>query len=66
MALPPHRHFLHAAWLQLRHPTTGAPLELRAPLPADLHASLVAAAEDASLANHPDPLELLGFYRLAP
>jgi 23S rRNA pseudouridine1911/1915/1917 synthase len=66
MALPPHRHFLHAAWLQLRHPATGAPLELRAPLPPDLHASLVAAAEDPSLADHPDPLAHLGFYRTTP
>lgn len=62
MALPPHRHFLHAAWLQLRHPVTGAPLELRAPLPDDLRRSLAAAAGDAALAAHPDPLDSLGFY----
>jgi tRNA pseudouridine32 synthase/23S rRNA pseudouridine746 synthase len=31
---------LHAAWLALRHPATGAPLELEAPLPADLAAAL--------------------------
>ena len=66
MALPPHRHFLHAAWLALRHPITGAPLELRAPLPDDLHRSLVAAAGDESLAAQPDLLEHFGFYRTAP
>ena len=66
MALPPHRHFLHAAWLQLRHPATGAPLELRAPLPDDLHRSLVAAAGDEALAAHPDLLDFFGFYRTPP
>lgn len=30
------RNFLHAAQLDLKHPRTGAPLELRAPLPAQL------------------------------
>ena len=62
MALPPHRHFLHAAWLALRHPVTGAPLELRAPLPADLSRSLVAAAGDEALTDHPDLLDYFGFY----
>ena len=66
MALPPHRHFLHAAWLQLRHPVTGAPLELRAPLPDDLRRSLAAAAGDDRLTVHPDPLDFLGFYDLGP
>ena len=66
VALPPHRHFLHAAWLQLRHPITGAPLELRAPLPDDLHRSLVAAAGDEALAAHPDLLDFFGFYGSDP
>lgn len=30
------RHALHAARLQLPHPITGAPLDIRAPVPADL------------------------------
>ena len=34
------RHFLHAAWLRFRHPVTGAELDLRSPLPADLRAAL--------------------------
>jgi 23S rRNA pseudouridine1911/1915/1917 synthase len=35
-ALPPGRHALHAACVRLRHPRTGAPLDVTAPLPADL------------------------------
>ena len=62
MALPPRRHFLHAAWLRLRHPATGAEMDLRSPLPEDLRLSLAAAANDPTLANHPDPLDHLGFY----
>jgi 23S rRNA pseudouridine1911/1915/1917 synthase len=41
-ALPPRRHFLHAAWLIFRHPISGVTLDLRAPLPEDLRASLLA------------------------
>ena len=63
VALPPHRHFLHAAWLRLRHPVTGAALDLRAPLPPELATSLAAAAGMPELATHPDPLDALGFYR---
>ena len=63
LQLPPRRHFLHAAWLRLRHPVTGAPLDLRAPLPEDLKRSLAAAANDRALFDHPDPLEYLGFFR---
>jgi 23S rRNA pseudouridine1911/1915/1917 synthase len=62
MALPPRRHFLHAAWLRLRHPATGAEMDLRSPLPDDLRKSLAAAANDPALATHPDPLDHLGFY----
>ncbi|MHB1222929.1 MAG: RluA family pseudouridine synthase [Gemmatimonadaceae bacterium] len=62
LSLPPHRHFLHAAWLRLRHPITGAALDLRAPLPPELVASLAAAALDPALAAHPDPLASLGFF----
>jgi 23S rRNA pseudouridine1911/1915/1917 synthase len=61
--LPPKRHFLHAAWLQLQHPLTGEALDLRAALPTELKASLAKAAEDPSLFAHPDPLEYFDFYR---
>jgi 23S rRNA pseudouridine1911/1915/1917 synthase len=37
------RQFLHAARLALEHPFTGAPLEVRSPLPADLTAALARA-----------------------
>src|SRR4029077_495997 len=36
VALPPKRHFLHAAWLRFKHPVTGADIEIRSPLPDDL------------------------------
>ncbi|HET6680537.1 MAG TPA: RluA family pseudouridine synthase [Gemmatimonadaceae bacterium] len=63
VALPPRRHFLHAAWLRLHHPVSGAALDFRAPLPDDLRTSLSAIAEDPSLIDHPDPLEAFDFYR---
>ena len=62
VALPPHRHFLHAAWLKLRHPVTGDMLDLRAPLPPELLESLAAVARDPELGAAPDPLAALGFY----
>ena len=61
-ALPPRRHFLHAAWLRFRHPVTGEPLDLRSPLPADLRTSIAAIAGMPELATHPDPLDAFGFY----
>ncbi|HEX6535371.1 MAG TPA: RluA family pseudouridine synthase [Gemmatimonadaceae bacterium] len=64
MALPPRRHFLHAAWLIFPHPVTGAPIDLRSPLPEDLRRSLAAAAGSDELLSHPDPLDVFGFYRL--
>jgi 23S rRNA pseudouridine1911/1915/1917 synthase len=63
VGLPVRRHFLHAAWLRFRHPTTGAIMDIRSPLPPDLRASLAAVAGDESLLSHPDPLEFFGFYR---
>jgi 23S rRNA pseudouridine1911/1915/1917 synthase len=63
LALPPRRHFLHAAWLRFRHPVSGNAIDLRAPLPDDLRRSLVAAAQDRSLETLPDPLDYFGFYR---
>lgn len=61
-ALPPKRHFLHAAWLRFRHPLTGEVLDLRSPLPDDLRKSLVALSGMNELATHPDPLNEFGFY----
>jgi 23S rRNA pseudouridine1911/1915/1917 synthase len=62
VGLRPGRHFLHAAWLRFRHPGTGAVLDLRSPLPADLVAVLARAAGDPDLVEHPDPLSYLGFH----
>ena len=48
------------------HPVTGHAIDLRSPLPEDLHRALVAAAgPDVSLGNT-DPLEFFGFYRVDP
>jgi len=44
-----HRLALHAAELRARHPTTGAPLHIRAPLPADLAGPLGALGVPAEL-----------------
>jgi hypothetical protein len=41
------RQFLHAARLAFAHPVTGAPLEVRSPLPADLAAALERADRPA-------------------
>ncbi len=60
--LPPRRHFLHAAWLVFTHPITGAPMDIRSPLPEDLKASLSAIAEGSGLPEAEDPLAALGFY----
>ena len=66
MGLGPRRHFLHAAWLVFRHPVTGDTIDLRSPLPNDLHNALVVAAgPDVPLAAT-DPLEFFGFYRVDP
>ena len=62
VALPPRRHFLHAAWLRFRHPTTGAELDLRSALPPDLTRSLLAAAGEHAPADHANLLETYGFY----
>jgi 23S rRNA pseudouridine1911/1915/1917 synthase len=62
VALPPKRHFLHAAWLRFRHPVTGADLDLRSPLPTDLRAALAQVARDADILTKADPLDDFGFY----
>lgn len=64
LALPPKRHFLHAAWLRFRHPATNAEIELRSPLPEDLRSALIRASDGALPEDAPDPLETLGFYRV--
>jgi 23S rRNA-/tRNA-specific pseudouridylate synthase len=64
VALPPRRHFLHAAWLVFRHPATGATMDLRSPLPEDLRTSLAAVAGMPELLDHPDALDYFGFFRL--
>ena len=63
VGLPPRRHWLHAAWLRLQHPVTGAPLEFRTPLPDDLRHSLAVAAAMPELEDHSDALDYFGFYR---
>jgi 23S rRNA pseudouridine1911/1915/1917 synthase len=63
MGLGPRRHFLHAAWLVFRHPVSGEVIDLRSPLPDDLHHALgVAAGPDVRIADT-DPLNFFGFYR---
>lgn len=64
VSLPPHRHFLHAAWIRFRHPVSGVEVDVRAPLPADLRESLARVAHDDALRDHPDPLDAFGFYRV--
>jgi 23S rRNA pseudouridine1911/1915/1917 synthase len=67
MGLPLRRHFLHAAWLIFRHPVTGETIDLRSPLPEELHRALVVAAgPDVSIADTAvsNPLDFFGFYRV--
>ena len=64
MGLPLRRHFLHAAWLIFRHPVTGETIDLRSPLPEELHRALVlVAGPDVPIADT-NPLEFFGFYRV--
>jgi len=64
MGLPLRRHFLHAAWLIFRHPVTGETIDLRSPLPEELHRALVlVAGPDVSIADT-NPLEFFDFYRV--
>jgi 23S rRNA pseudouridine1911/1915/1917 synthase len=62
VGLQPRRHFLHAAWLVFDHPLTGAPMDIRSPLPEDLRQSLRAIASGSGLVEAEDPLAGLGFY----
>jgi 23S rRNA pseudouridine1911/1915/1917 synthase len=62
VGLQPRRHFLHAAWLVLNHPLTGAPMDIRSPLHEDLRQSLRAIAAGTELVEAEDLLAELGFY----
>ena len=62
VGLAPKRHFLHAAWLQFNHPITGAPMDIRSPLPDDLRNSLRFIGEGEAVAQAEDPLAALGFH----
>jgi 23S rRNA pseudouridine1911/1915/1917 synthase len=64
VALPPKRHFLHAAWLRFKHPVTGESIDIRSPLPEDLRIALIRIADGSIAADSTDPLEQLGFYRI--
>jgi len=62
VGLSPRRHFLHAAWLRFDHPVTGAPMDIRSPLPDDLQSSLRTIGRDTEVAQADDPLVALGFH----
>jgi 23S rRNA pseudouridine1911/1915/1917 synthase len=62
VALPPRRHFLHAAWLRFHHPETGELLDIRSPLPLDLRQALNAVAASDQFTACADPLVELRFY----
>ncbi|HJQ21142.1 MAG TPA: RluA family pseudouridine synthase [Gemmatimonadaceae bacterium] len=64
VALPPKRHFLHAAWLLFKHPVTGQDVEIRSPLPDDLRRAVVQISDGAIPPDTGDPLDMLGFYRI--
>jgi 23S rRNA pseudouridine1911/1915/1917 synthase len=65
VALPPRRHFLHAAWLRFHHPETGELLDLRSSLPTDLRQALSVIAAVTALESTTDPLQEFGFYDAA-
>jgi 23S rRNA pseudouridine1911/1915/1917 synthase len=52
------RHFLHAAWLRFRHPTTNSLIDLRSRLPIDLREVVSVVAEQVV----PDPLMAYAFF----
>jgi 23S rRNA pseudouridine1911/1915/1917 synthase len=66
VGLAPRRHFLHAAWLVFRHPVSGAPIDLRSPLPEDLHRAITAAAGPDVRLTDTNPLDFFGFYDADP
>lgn len=62
VALPPQRHFLHAAELRFRHPADGREMLFRSPLPDDLRRALGALVHDPAVAEMADPLDYFGFF----
>jgi 23S rRNA pseudouridine1911/1915/1917 synthase len=60
--LPPRRHFLHAAWLAFKQPTTGETIDIRSPLPEELRTALMAAAAHNAQFIAGEPLEHFDFY----
>ena len=66
IGLAPRRHFLHAAWLVFRHPVSGAPMDLRSPLPDDLRRALRAAAGPGVIDDVADPLDHFDFFSPDP
>jgi hypothetical protein len=56
------RQALHAAWLKLPHPATGALLDLRSEWPADLLPALARALDTPDLLVQSQPLHYLGFF----
>jgi len=63
IGLPPRRHFLHAAWLAFRHPSSGKVIDLRSPLPSELRRAWETAAGEGVIPPDRDPLDFLDFYR---
>ena len=49
------RNFLHAARIRFTHPITGEPLDVRAPLPAELKTYIYALGR--ALAAEPAPID---------
>lgn len=66
IGLPPRRHFLHAAWLAFRHPSSGKQIDLRSPLPPELRRALDTVAGHGVIPPDRDPLDFFGFYRIDP
>jgi 23S rRNA pseudouridine1911/1915/1917 synthase len=56
------RQALHAAWLRLRHPESGAVVDVRSEWPRDLRAALAVASGDGSVVERPDGLAYFGFF----
>jgi 23S rRNA pseudouridine1911/1915/1917 synthase len=56
------RQALHAAWLRLPHPVTGAWLDVRSEWPDDLRPALAEAIEAPNLLAEAKPLQYLGFF----
>ncbi|HXV86852.1 MAG TPA: RluA family pseudouridine synthase [Gemmatimonadales bacterium] len=60
------RQALHAAWLTLVHPGTGAAVDIRSDWPPDLRAALGVASGMPELVDRPNVLDYLGFFKGGP